>query len=305
MHLAVTVVAVAASFAQPAPAAGLDLGNAAGYGIAFAGRGSSLKINNGPIVGNPLVGDGTTVTTSGGGNGQVIGTIITDGSVPQRAFSGLQTPPGAGQFNPVTPSCVSDAVASAATVSAYAAGLSANQTFTNTTTATTFDRTIGSGVYVIDVNKIQNADLTLKGGADDFFEVNVSQNFRTNQQITLDGVAASNVLFNFTASSGNVLQTSGGNELSGTFLATNGGNLQVSELDLTGSLINTAGLIEFVSVSHLTEAAPVPVPKPSIWVMLWAGVGLAYLRPGPCSGRGSARYMSWVAASDTTSVSCP
>ncbi|HXC40357.1 MAG TPA: PEP-CTERM sorting domain-containing protein [Burkholderiales bacterium] len=261
----------------PASAAGLDAGNLSNYGIVSIGAGSSIKINSGPITGNILVGDGSTVVTSGGNNGQIVGSIYDDGSVPQSAFSHLQTPATSGQFYSVTKAYEDAAITSAKQLSDYAASLTANQTFTTTvSTAHTF--TANSGVYVIDFTNIQNAALTFKGNANTTFIVNVSGYFNTNQKMYLDGISSSQLLFNFTASSGkNVFQTSGGDQLYGSYLATNGSEFQFSNLVLNGALWNTDGHIEFVSGSHMTSNPfrYVPaVPEPETYAMLIAGLGL-------------------------------
>ncbi len=264
-----TALAIAFSAAFPASATGLNLGNAGLYGIVSAGAGSSIKINSGPIVGDVLVGGGTTVTTSGGNNGQITGVIANDGTVPQSAFNGLQSPPSGGQFSTVSAAYIQSAVASAAAVSAYAASLAPNLSFGNISSAQSFSA--ASGVYVINANDINNADLSFAGTASTFFVVNVSGKYQTNQQITLNGISASQLLFNLTGSSGNVFQTSGGDISFGTYLATNGGNFKFSNLVLTGALINTAGHIEFVSGSSMVAA---PIPEPQAYAMFLAGLGV-------------------------------
>ena len=114
---------------------------------------------------------------------------------------------------------------------------------------------------VIDVGSIQNATLTINGSANDYFIFNVSTGIQTNHVMTLTGgVTASHILWNLTGT-GTVLQTSGGDVLVGTFLATNGGAFQFSELQLTGALINTGGNIQLVSGNHtLTQAGFTPPP---------------------------------------------
>jgi len=270
------VAALAGLMGLPSFAAGLDTGNLAGYGIVSIGSGSSLTINSGPITGNILVGDGSTVSTSGGGSGQIVGSIYDDGSVPQSAFSHLQTPATSGQFQSVSKAYEDAAITSAKQLSDYAASLTANQTFTTTvSTAQTF--TANSGVYVIDFTNIQNAVLTFKGNASTTFIVNVSGTFNTNKYMYLDGISSSQLLFNFTASSGNVFQTSGGDRLYGTYLATNGADFQFSNLVLSGALWNTDGHIQFVSGSKMSSnpfrAIPA-VPEPETYAMMLAGLGL-------------------------------
>jgi len=122
---------------------------------------------------------------------------------------------------------------------------------------------------VIDVANIQNAKLTLSGTANDFFLFNVSNAISTNQPMTLSGgVSPSNILFNLTGTGTvAVFQTSGGDVLFGTYLATNGGGFQFSNLNLTGRLINIGGNVQFVSGSMIPA-----VPESTTLVFLVAGL---------------------------------
>jgi hypothetical protein len=158
-------------------------------------------------------------------------------------------------------------------VAAFAAGLPPTQTIPGTISSpTTF--TGNGGLNVINVTKIQNAPLTFSGGPNDTFVINVSDSFATNVPMTLSGVNASQILWNFTGTSGNVFSTSGGNTVFGTFLAANGGNFQFSNLALQGALINTAGNMQIVSGSRVIGFDPfVPaVPEPSNFVTAGTGV---------------------------------
>src|SRR5882762_3469621 len=76
-HLSKLALFVAAScatlpaFAQvtSAQAAGLNLGTDTNYSLIDLGNATTLGWNSGPEVGNALVGNGVTVSTSGGGGG--------------------------------------------------------------------------------------------------------------------------------------------------------------------------------------------------------------------------------------------
>src|SRR5207245_7921248 len=118
----------------------------------------------------------------------------------------------------------------------------------------------------IDVQNIDNAKLTLSGTANDFFVFNISDQIHTNQPMTLSGgVSPANILFNLTGT-GTVFQTSGGDVSFGTYLATNGGQFQFSNLNLTGRLINVGGDVQFVSGSRIPA-----VPEPGIFALVCIG----------------------------------
>jgi hypothetical protein len=232
------------------------------------------------------VGQNTKVDTSGGNNGQITGTINYDSTLTlanlqtgTHGFGGLDTPPSAGQYVSVTTTFTNQAFADAATLSSDASGLTVDSTLSNINSATTFDIATADsnhdGLVVIDATNISNADIVLKGNSSSVFVFNVSGNYNTNKSLTLQGgVLATNVLFNFTATNGNVFQTSGGDASVGTYLATHGGDFQFSNLALNpGNLINTDGHIQFVSGSDLTAGGGgqtgVPLPP-----AVWSGLGL-------------------------------
>jgi hypothetical protein len=187
-----------------------------------------------------------TPNLSGGNNGG-----LTNGGVLFHDSSAIIS--GSLQ-NPVTQTLVpntttQDAATIAQNVSNFASSLAATQTFTTINNTTTI--TGNGGLNVIDVANIQNAKLTLSGTANDFFVFNVSNAISTNQPMTLSGVSPSQILFNLTGT-GTVFQTSGGDVSFGTYLATNGGRFQFSNLNLTGRLINIA------ETCNLSPAHPYP-----------------------------------------------
>ncbi len=162
-------------------------------------------------------------------------------------------------------------MASANSVASNAASLTPTQTFGNITGTTTI--TGNGGLNVIDVANIQNAPLTISGTSSDKFIFNISGTYQTNVAMTLHGVTSSQLLFNFTAKSGNVFQTSGGDVSYGTYLATDGGNFQFSNLNLTGNLIDTDGHIQYVSGTKSTYPF-VPEPASVVGLLGLAGMGL-------------------------------
>ena len=267
--LLLVLLAVLGSTVAPAVGqdlSGLDLGTAANYGFVDTGA-TTLNWNSGPIAGSVLLGQSLTAQLSGGNNGGLTngGVLYYDSTV---SLSGsLQNQP---TETLVDPSVTQAATTSADNVSNYAAGLTATQSFGNITTTTSI---MGNGgLNVIDVANINNANITFTGNANDIFVVNVTGAISTNQTITVSGgVLASHILFNLTGTSGNVLQTSGGDSLVGTYLATNGGQFQLSELNLNGALINTCGNVQFVSGSEIPIVTPFTVPEPGSALLFIGG----------------------------------
>jgi hypothetical protein len=276
----------------PALANGLNLGLDAGYAFIDLGNGTTLGWNSGPENGNVLVGNGVTVSTSGGNNGGLNGnTLFYDNTIVCNPGPCSTKPPGSGLQNPpatqlVPVSTTQAALTTAQNVSNFANNLAATLTIAPQLTGNvTINGT--AGLNVIDLTSLQNATLTISGPSNAFFVFDVANFVNTNQSMTLSGgVTAANVLWDLTASSGHVLQTSGGDSLVGTFLATNGGDFQFSELALNGELINTDGNIQLVSGSQIQTAGgfrppqpPVtPVPLPSTLSLMIAGIsGLGVL----------------------------
>jgi hypothetical protein len=253
------LVLVATLATVPASAAVLTEGTVLpNYAVVSVGPNSSIMVNSGPITGNVLLGDGNTSSSSGGGNGQVTGVVDVSPPASGDFLAHIQIAP---TIVTVASSVGTQAFADANTLSAEASAFAPTQTFSTISGGQTI--TGNGGVNVIDVNSISNG-FTLSGGPNDIFVFNVGGTFGTvNNPMVLSGVSASNILFNFTATSGNVFQTSGGGVEFGTYLATDGGNFQFSNLDLTGQLINTDGHIQFVSGSSIS-GVPFGVPAPLI-----------------------------------------
>jgi hypothetical protein len=244
------------------------------YAIVSVGPNASLKINSGPITGKVLVGDGSTVSTSGGNNGSILGGAFGDNATQLNNFNMLATHPVETM---VSSTVTSNAFTEAANLQAFLDGLTATQTFgaINATTTITNVGALG-GLNVINFSSLSNATLTISGNANDIFVLRTAGNVNTNHVMNLvGGVTASHIIWDLDGTSGNIFQTSGGDKLFGTFLATKGGNFQFSNLNLGGQLINTGGHIEFVSGSYMTANAftPPSVPEPANWVMMILGFG--------------------------------
>ena len=228
----------------PCGAPGLSLGTDSSYIFIDTGA-THLGWNAYQLDGSVLFGQGLTVSLSGGNNGG-LGAGYSVFLDPTVSISGnLQNPL---TFVTVPTSQTAAAAATAQSVSTFASGLAATQTFTTINNNLTINGS--GGLNVIDVGSIQNANLTINGSTSDYFVFNVTGGIQTNRVMTLTGgVTASHILWNLTGT-GTVLQTSGGDVLVGTFLATDGGAFQFSELQLNGELINTGGNIQLVSGNH-------------------------------------------------------
>ena len=244
--------------AQPGTGGGPSLNLGTDNGYIFIDTGAShLSWNAYQLDGNVLFGQGLTVQLSGGNDGGLGAgySVYLDSTV--NISGSLQNPL---TFVSVPASQTAAAAATAQSVSQYASGLTATQTFGTINNNLTING--NGGLNVINVGSVQNANLTINGSANDYFVFNVSTGIQTNRVMTLTGgVTASHILWNLTGT-GTVLQTSGGNVLVGTFLATHGGKFQFSELQLTGELINTGGNIQLVSGNHtLIQAGFTPPPS--------------------------------------------
>ena len=248
------------------------------YAVISVGPNASVTVNSGPITGNVLLGDGTNSSSSGGNNGRVTGTVDVSPAVSGDNLAHIQNAP---TIVTVASSIGVQAFNDAVSLSNAASALSPTQTFGNVNGALTI--TGNGGLNVIDINSLSNPDLTITGGSNDRFVFNISGNFATNHVMVLNGVNASQILWNMTGTSGNIFQTSGGDKVYGTFLATQGGNFQFSNLNLAGQLINTAGHMQIVSGSDVTQ-----VPEPSVIGLMLAGA-VTLARIGKLRAAGSRR----------------
>jgi len=112
------------------------------------------------------------------------------------------------------------AVSAADSASTALVGLTATQTFGNLTKSLTITGNGGTNVISVKSLDFTNKTLTLSGGANDVFIINVKDDFsfRDSKIVLTGGVTASQVLFNF-STRGPDITVSGDSVINGTFLA--------------------------------------------------------------------------------------
>ncbi len=241
----------------------LMLGPAAGYSVLGI---SSVTINNSDrfaVRGNVGVGGGNGSLQKATVDGNV---VIANGANPSISGKDFIV---SGSIT--TGADLSSAINAAVTASRNFAGLTATQTFTNITS----DLTIvgGGGQNVISVNSIDlnGANLTLSGGANDVFVINITGDFQlSHAQIVLSGVSLNNVLFNVIGTGPTVDFHKADTAVFGTVLAV--------DRDL---IVDNAGLVVHgeIIANNITihsggqVVGETPVPEPT--TMLLLGTGLA------------------------------
>ncbi len=264
----------------PSAHADLNLGTAANYSLVALGPSMTFGFNSGPQDGSFLIGNHLIANFSGGASFSG-GSIYYDTTVTGTSTFNQVTFAPPGGYQQVSTSVTQQAFTDAKSVADYASGLSANNSIVNNTI------TGNGGLNVINVGTLGNPPLNFVGGPNDMFVINVSGNLSENKPMTLTGVTPSQILWNFTGTSGIVFSTSGGGTEFGTFLAAYGGGFQFSNLNLTGELINLAGDIQLVSGSKITSFVPLSpdtsaVPEPSSMVAVLVIGGLT---TGRCAWR--------------------
>ena len=257
-----------------------------GYAIVSVGSGATLNANSGPIVGSVLVGNGSTTSSAGGGNGAITGVLDVSPPVSGNLLASLNTPPTVNMVDPtVGQTAFSDAAALSAAASALTptvgplGNISGAQTFTAT-----------GPLNVINIGNWSSPQVTLVGGPNDYFIFNLTTMGTINTPMNIGGVDPAHILWNLTGTNTTVLQTAGCGNLPagrfceyGTFLATGtAARFQFSALNLQGQLINTGGYTQFVSNSSMTSLVfnpvgivPEPGPLAPLAAMAFGVVGLS------------------------------
>ena len=268
MALAAAVAATfAASHAQATPftdlsSAGAGPGNYAILGIASG----TVTLTSGAVTGNLGIGSGGTISNASGSS--ITGSVFESSS---GQYSGSGTLSGSTTVNATT---LSSNLTGVTQAESHAAALTATQTFTNITTATTI--TGVAGLNVIDINgniTLSSAALTLSGPANAYFVVNVTGNMTLTGSgaslLTSGGVTNSDILYNFTASNA-AISAQAGETMDGIVMATG----TSSTMSLTGTTSNGELIgkgITLASSASVHQSGP-SVPEPSSLLLLGSGL---------------------------------
>lgn len=193
------------------------------YGNLGIGANGLFNLSGGSTLNSTLYADATATINISGGSSLTGGTVVESMSAAQTA---------------------------ALDQSNAEAALTPTQTFPNITSSTTITGNGGQNVIAVTGTFDLEAgmSLTLVGGSSDTFIFNLSNGFTMNggSTIVLSGVSPSQVIFNFPTGSSGQVQTTGGSQTSGAFLAPSlpiniSGGVHVSEFITGGQLTLQSG----------------------------------------------------------------
>jgi hypothetical protein len=262
----------------------VSLGQAGGYAL-FAGPYVDTFSFNGPsvIFGDPddnssHYGD-VAIAINGKYNfaspALIHGALLIDGGVTG-TNSGVVIDNGIHSTN------LSQAVLDAQSAAVFSAGLAnvgatvAGNTIvvTNSSNAVTINGLAGNNVlHLTDIN-LNNGNLTIHGGANDYFAINVSGKFIVNGSANIlltGGIGPANVLFNVTGTGPDVSITgSTSSQVSGILLALSR-NISLHDKTFTGEIIGAFGDEHISRKISITSGFNLDVPEPSTFIL--AGLG--------------------------------
>ncbi len=251
VSLAAILLSLAACLPQ-ASASPIDLGRAGNYAVLGV---NSVTISSGGVTGNVGVAAGNGALLKSTVNGDLfIGAQANPDIHHQDFFVTGQT-----SMNQNLSGAVSDARAA----SAFASSLQATQTFGSVTAATTFSSSFSTGgLNVINVDSLQlvKKDLTIQGGANDFFVINLTNTnadtiFNGARILLVGGVTEQNVLFNLGGTGGDLRIFKDTAEAHGIFLAPDR-SVVIDNPTLFGSVIG--GDLNIHSRGTVISITPVP-----------------------------------------------
>jgi len=262
-----TLISLAAFFlfstADRIKADPLSLGPASGFTVLGI---SSVTINNSnhaAVRGNVGVGGGNGALQKANVDGNVVIGYGANPSISGKDFnvSGSITR-GAD---------LSSAINAAYAASRTAAGLTSTQRFTNIASDLTIRGNGGQNVISVNSINLNGANLTLSGGANDVFIININGDFQlSHAQILLQGVSLNNVVFNVIGTGSTVNFHKADTAVFGTVLAP----YRDLIVDNDGLIVHGAVIANNITIHSGGQVRGAnPVPEPTTLLLL--GTGLA------------------------------
>ncbi len=236
----------------------INLGAASNYAV-FELDNNLFKLSNVTVNGDVAVGAGGTVN--------VVAPSVIDGDVYKDSTASVTN---AGTITgAIYTQNMSQAVTDAINASNAAKALAATQTFSKITANKTITGNGGQNVIQVAGLDLNNENLTLSGGANDKFYINITGDLimdGTAKIILTGGVTSDNVLLNFTKTGAKLTTKKMGNVINGIVLAPD--SVISFYGTFNGRVIAGGGTMTFLSGAVVNGPSNTPIPEVSTFLPL-------------------------------------